>query len=196
MTIATEAYEPSQRGQASHVLAEAFITNPALVRSLGTGTANLRKARRFYDLMLRTSRGEITVARDELTIVGVMQVVDSRHCQPGALDRVRLMPAMLRILGRSLPNAVRWFGTWGRHDPDGPHQHLGPIGVLPERQGQGIGTQLLQRHIDDLDRAGQAGYLETDKEINIRLYERLGYRVTEELPVLGVPTWLMWRDPR
>ena len=47
-----------------------------------------------------------------------------------------------------------------------------------------------------LDEAGDLGYLETDKAENVRLYERHGFEVVDEAPVLGVPNWFMRREPR
>jgi hypothetical protein len=40
-------------------------------------------------------------------------------------------------------------------------------------------------------------YLESSKEINVPLYERNGFKVTEQMTVPngGPPIWLMWRDP-
>ena len=40
------------------------------------------------------------------------------------------------------------------------------------------------------------GYLETDKAINVTLYERHGFVVTADEDVLGVHCWYMRRPPR
>ena len=81
-----------------------------------------------------------------------------------------------------------------KHDPKQPHWHLDPLGVLPERQGQGIESRLLQYFCERVDQCGVPAYLETDKPENVRLYERFSFSVTGEAPVYGVPTWLMWRS--
>ncbi len=86
--------------------------------------------------------------------------------------------------------------AWAKLDPKQPHWHFGPFAVLPERQGQGIGSQLLTYFCEHVDRLGAAAYLETDKPENVRLYQRFGFEVTSEKPVLGVPNWFMWRSPR
>ncbi len=86
--------------------------------------------------------------------------------------------------------------TWSKHHPTEPHWHLGPIAIVPELQGQGIGSQLLEHFCSHVDQAGQAAYLETDRPENVPLYERFGFKVTEEAPVLGVRNWFMWRPPR
>ena len=44
-----------------------------------------------------------------------------------------------------------------------------------------------------MDAAGEDAYLETDKEINVRFYERFGFEVVGEQEVIGVPNWFMLR---
>jgi ribosomal protein S18 acetylase RimI-like enzyme len=64
---------------------------------------------------------------------------------------------------------------------------------LPERQGQGVGSLLLSHFCEYVDERKQAAYLETDVRRNVHLYERFGFTVVEEEPVLSVPNWFMWR---
>jgi hypothetical protein len=46
-----------------------------------------------------------------------------------------------------------------------------------------------------MDEAGEDAYLESDKEINVRFYERIGLKVTGEEEVLDIPNWFMFRWP-
>ncbi len=86
------------------------------------------------------------------------------------------------------------MNNWSKHHPEEPHWHLGPIAIVPEMQGQGIGSQLLEHFCKQVDQAGQAAYLETDRPENVPLYERFGFSVTGETILLGVRNWFMWRD--
>jgi hypothetical protein len=54
---------------------------------------------------------------------------------------------------------------------------------------------MLAVYCDRLDEAGDAGYLETDKLENVRLYERFGFEVRSHAFLLGVGNWFMWREP-
>ena len=90
----------------------------------------------------------------------------------------------------------KWFHIWEQNHPKEHHWHFGPFGVLPERQRQGIGSQLLNYFCEHLDRLGAAAYLETDKPENVQLYQRFGFSVIAEAPVLGVPNWFLWRNSR
>ena len=47
-----------------------------------------------------------------------------------------------------------------------------------------------------MDAAGEDAYLETDKPINVRFYQRFGFEVVGEQQVLGVTNWFMLRQAR
>jgi GNAT superfamily N-acetyltransferase len=78
-----------------------------------------------------------------------------------------------------------------------PHWYLGYLGTRHDRQGQGLGTQMLRAVLARLDAQGVPAYLESSNERNVPLYERNGFRVVGELQALGHgPTiWRMWREP-
>jgi ribosomal protein S18 acetylase RimI-like enzyme len=80
---------------------------------------------------------------------------------------------------------------------DRPHWYLGYLGTRHDRQGQGLGTQMLREVLAPLDTEGVPAYLESSNERNLPLYQRNGFRVVGELRALGHgPTiWRMWREP-
>jgi ribosomal protein S18 acetylase RimI-like enzyme len=79
-------------------------------------------------------------------------------------------------------------------------QHLARrnLGARRDRQGQGLGTQLLREVLAGLDNDGVPAYLESSNERNLSLYERNGFRVVGELRALGhgPAIWRMWREPQ
>ena len=79
-----------------------------------------------------------------------------------------------------------------------PHWYLGYLGTRSDRQGQGLGTQMLREVLTGADTDGLAAYLESSNERNLPMYERNGFRVVGELQALGHgPTiWRMWREPQ
>jgi ribosomal protein S18 acetylase RimI-like enzyme len=100
------------------------------------------------------------------------------------------------LLGQGLGAARRWrevFEALERRRPPGPWWHLSLLGVEPELQGRGVGSALLARWLADVDAAAEPARLETSREENVRLYERFGFAVGDELRLLGVPVWLMVR---
>ena len=71
------------------------------------------------------------------------------------------------------------------------------IGADPEVQGQGRASALMKPVLEVADQMQVGAFLETPKESNIPIYERFGFRVTEEIHIKNGPTlWLMWRDPQ
>ncbi|MFI2644740.1 GNAT family N-acetyltransferase [Streptomyces sp. NPDC018610] len=86
----------------------------------------------------------------------------------------------------------------GAH-PAGPaHEYLWMIAVAPDRQGEGLGGELVRHVLDRCDREGLPAYLEASSARSTRLYERLGFTFTG--PALELPDgprmWPMWREPR
>ncbi|MFV0133695.1 GNAT family N-acetyltransferase [Streptomyces sp. HMX87] len=88
--------------------------------------------------------------------------------------------------------------TAGIHPSGRAHTYLWMIGVAPGRQGEGLGTALIESALDRCDREGLPAYLEASNARSRRLYERLGFAFTGralELPD-GPAMWPMWREPR
>ncbi|BBO35369.1 GNAT family N-acetyltransferase [Lacipirellula parvula] len=61
---------------------------------------------------------------------------------------------------------------------------LGPISVVPQRQGEGIGTALMHAALDALRERGAAGCVVLGEPA---YYGRFGFKATPELVLPGVP---------
>jgi ribosomal protein S18 acetylase RimI-like enzyme len=96
------------------------------------------------------------------------------------------------------PHAER-FGLLGesmdKHHPHDPHHYLSFLAVLPDRQGQGLGSLLLEDHHRRLAETGVAAYLEAANARSRELYLRHGYRDIGDPMILpdGPPMFPMWR---
>jgi GNAT superfamily N-acetyltransferase len=85
------------------------------------------------------------------------------------------------------------------HPSGRAHEYLWMIGVAPGRQGEGLGTALIESVLDRCDREGLPAYLEASSARSRRLYERLGFELAGpvlDLPEGGPTMWPMWREPR
>lgn len=85
-----------------------------------------------------------------------------------------------------------WLMTMKKHDLDTPHSHVGPFGVLPEFQGRGVGSKLMEDYISRLE--GVPSYLETFTAENARFYEKRGYRLIVTDDVLDLKGYWLLRD--
>lgn len=190
--IRIETLTPKTVLEACRVLAQAFVTNPLNVASFGP--SQLARNEAFFRVGLGAMKGPKLVATDGAGVLGVIHWVSSPECHLSRFEQLRLVPGMVTGVGlRSALRVAAWQSLWSKHDPTAPHAHLGPIGVSPHAQRQHIGRRLMEHYCDTLDRAGHAGYLETDRPENVGFYARFGFEVTTEIPVLGVRNYLMWR---
>ena len=193
--IQIEPLKPEQVPEAARALARAFVTNPLHRAAFGPGRLDKNEA--FFRGALTMMRGPKLVATDSSRILGVIHWVDAPLCQFSGLDKLRITPALVRGLGpRSALRVSSWLSAWSKHDPSAPHLHLGPIGVAPEAQGRHIGHRLMERYCETFDRTGGCGYLETDRPENVGFYRRFGFEITEEISVLGVTNYFMWREAK
>ncbi len=62
-----------------------------------------------------------------------------------------------------------------------PHWYLPLIAADPARQGQGLGTALMEAAIARIDADGRPAYLESSNPRNIPLYERFGFERIGEI---------------
>ena len=112
---------------------------------------------------------------------------------------LREVPAMRRAFGRRFLLATRAaFQLVRRHPRDPDHWYLHYLGVVPERQGRGLGGMLMRPMLERCDREGTPAYLESSTERNRALYERNGFAMTERFNMPGKGPFVrsMWRQPR
>jgi len=73
------------------------------------------------------------------------------------------------------------------YEPKTPYWYLPSIGVVPAAQGQNLGSKLLQAHLTQLDKCGEAAYLESSNPRNISLYQRHGFQISGEARIGDSP---------
>ena len=79
------------------------------------------------------------------------------------------------------------IGEMGSYHPAEPHWYLPLIGVVPSRQGRGLGAALLRRALAECDEAQLPAYLESTNPRNRPLYERHGFEAIGEIRVGSCP---------
>jgi len=185
--------------QASSVLGKAFLDQPNVMamldgdiikaeKLLGTGIFALIKLNRRYN--------KVWVALNNGRMVGVVNVATWPRCQMSAFEKLKTVPRMMTMLGSSATKALKMLSTWEKQDPKKPHMHIGPLGVLPEMQGNGVGSKLMQACLAYADGENLPSYLETDRDRNVPFYEKHGFKVIGEEDILGVKNRYMWRDAK
>ena len=141
--------------------------------------------------------GHIDVAAADRQPLAAAIWLSPGHFPPTARRILAGLPAYLPLgtlfLDR-LPDLLRLTRA-AAAGPDEPHWHLEYLAVDPDRQGQGVGGQVLGFGLRRADEAGFACGLETSNERAIALYRRLGFEVRDETRPFrsGPPVWSMWR---
>ncbi len=183
-------------GPAAALLGLALSTNPMHRAAFGDpdDAARLRQERLFAVILGDLPGGRL-VARRDGRVLGVLRTVRSPDCRQPAGGTGRLAPLLAPLLGEAAPRVAEWFAIWAAHDPSATHWHLGPFAVAVDAQRRGIGSRLLARFCEHVDRLGEPAHLETDRPENVRLYRRFGFETRAEVGILGVKNYFMWRPP-
>lgn len=191
---------PTEIEPAVGLLARGMRDNPVIVRAFGANPEKRqRRLSRYYARVVPYTqpKGRFlgAFAKRDGRLIGVIGTLRPGCCQPRLLDVLRFVPT---IVANNSPigalRVKRWQDAWARHDPLEAHWHVGLVAVDADVQGLGIGTTLMTEHCARMDPLGATSYLETDKAINVRFYERFGFRVVRQEPVLGVTNWFMKRE--
>jgi GNAT superfamily N-acetyltransferase len=108
---------------------------------------------------------------------------------PGtAPDDAAIEALVKRTVGGAAQDATfAIFEEMGRAHPAGPHWYLPFVGVTPGRQGQGIGSALLEAALTRCDADALPAYLESTNPRNVPLYRRYGFEVTGEIQAGDCP---------
>jgi len=173
------------------VLAEAFFDDPVFGWLMPDETKRRGRLRRYFgiDLQKFTLPLGCVWTTDDLTGAAL-------SLPPGAW-RVPLRTTLLHgtAFGAHLPRAARLGATMEWRHLRESHYYVRDIGVLPGLQGNGLGSTLLRPTLDRCDRESLPAYLEASSERSAALYERHGFKITDELRVGGSPPLRLMRRP-
>jgi ribosomal protein S18 acetylase RimI-like enzyme len=185
--------------QTAAMLARAFRDNPGMVAVLNGDDAS-RRARARSPILLgfvaashRYGTVEI-VKQGEAVVAASLSFAPGRFPPPMGFELATAWAVARGRLARA-HRFARWDHEVRRKHLRAPHFYLWFLGVEPERQGQGLGSELLRSLSSRADAAGLPCFLETDKQRNVGLYQNHGYRITshDALPGIGTRVWWMQR---
>jgi len=189
---------PHELSVVAAVLSRGMRDNPLHLAVFGPEPEERqRKLENFFRILLAWMPHSPWVAVRQGTIVAVCGMGGPGRCQPTSSQKVSIVTQLALTCGVAPTlRALRWLGEWSLRDPKEAHWHLGPLCVDAPLQGRGIGSRLIGEWCKLLDAHRAAGYLETDKEINVDVYKKFGFETIAEAKILGTPNRFMWRGAK
>jgi ribosomal protein S18 acetylase RimI-like enzyme len=194
-----ERLRPDQRPAATLTLAEAFATDPLLeilapdpVRRVKLGPPMMGT------LLAYGMRYGRVWANDDASAVAIWI-----HPEGGPMTMPRMLragmwraPFMLGLDGMGRMSKAMSATEDFHKQVAGPHWYLMTVGTRRARQGQGLGSQLVEMGTSRADDAGMPCYLETGTDANIAFYRKRGFEVVGQADCYGYTLTGMVRQPR
>ena len=196
--------ERGQEREAADALVASHADYPAFRHVFRDTDRRLRALRPFFTATIRDAipfRHALAV-RDAGRTVGT-----AVWLPPGAFPwsgrrKARATPEFLGVLAAD-PTAFRTFMRYGANaehaHPTESHWYLVVLGVRPDAQRRGFGTELVTPVLDRADAVRLPCLLETSDRANVAYYERFGFAVVDDALALvpdGPTHVAMRRAPR
>jgi ribosomal protein S18 acetylase RimI-like enzyme len=181
--------EPAALPVAEETLASAFEGDPMTPYVFPLGTDRHKRLRAVFQVELRWAlrRGVVEVIGEGKAVAiwlppGGMKGALTAMLRAGALMApLRLgLGAMWR--GVLLLKAVQELHSCS---VSGDHWYLVALGVHPEHQGHGWGSELVRHGLARAQSRNLPAYLETTNQRNIAFYQRHGFKLVGERSVAG-----------
>jgi ribosomal protein S18 acetylase RimI-like enzyme len=184
---------------AAATLGEAFFDDPLLQIVAPDEATRRRWGPWFMSLPLQYGLrwGEVW-ATDDTSAVAVWVPPGSGELGLGRMLKVGLARMPIRL---GMAGSRRFLQSLSKTEPfhksvDGPHWYLVAVGARSERQGQGLGSELVEVGTSRADAASVPCYLETGTQSNIDYYAKRGFEIVGQTEFLGHTLTGMVRQPR
>ncbi|MFP4416313.1 MAG: GNAT family N-acetyltransferase [Chitinispirillaceae bacterium] len=186
-------------GKASEVLADAFKHDPVWLKLFEGQKKFDEKFRAFFEIPVRycMKYGEVYATSENLE--GIAAWIPG-HLADMPLWRIIVSGAIgpgLRMGKRPSKKINPSFELLQKdrkkHMNGRPYIYLQIVGVATRYQRQGYGGKLIRALLQKCEREKLPIYLETETEENVKMYNRYGFKVLQEivLPDFGLPMWEM-----
>ncbi len=171
----------------SLMLAQAFHQDPVYCWLFPREATRIQKCQRLFAVFLSDliAQGSVFVTEN---MEGAALWISPRQVGPGWRGRVKQSAQVSLILGTGTLHGIQWQLTVESKHPRYRHWYLFLLGIAPERQGQGIGSALLQPMLERCDTERLPIYLNTSNMNNVPFYQRRGFEIVEETALSAGPT--------
>lgn len=194
-----EPLRPDQRHAASLTLAEAFSADPLLEILAPDPARRVKLGQPMMSVLLAYGMRYGTVwSNDDSSAVAIWL-----HPESGPMKMPRMLragfwraPFMLGLGGMGRMSKAMSATEDFHKQVEGPHWYLMTVGTRAARQGQGLGSKLVEMGTSRADDAGVPCYLETGTDSNIAFYRKRGFEIIGQAECYGYTLTGMVRQPR
>ena len=198
MNLISDLYkiQKKDRDKAVNVISNAFSDDPMWKKVFNDENKN----RVITEVMIRFCLKYGTVLSTSDNLEGIMAITPHdkdmttwRVIRSGAFFlslKMRNEAKKMTVLSNTIEEAKKSLNL-------DQYIHLLITGVSQEFQGKGFGGKLLRALVEKAETEKKPIYLETQKEENIKFYEKYGFSVMKKIILpepLNLPMWLMLRD--
>ncbi len=186
------------------VLTDAFQHDPISQKVFEAETKINQKLAAFYETPIRYSLkyGEVYATSENLEGIAAWLPGDLADMTIWRLIRSGAIRSGMKIgpkLAKKMKPVFKPLHKERKENMKGKSFiYLQIIGVASEFQGQGFGGKLLQALIEKSEQIGIPIYLETEIEKNVKMYERFGFKLVNQitLSLINLPMWELIREPK
>ncbi len=142
-----------------------------------------------YSFELCMISGEVYISDDE-SGCALVQYFDRKKTN---LKTVLLdLKLILKSVGiPNVPKVLKRESTIKKNYPDKNIAYLWFIGVGPEKQGRGVGSDMLTRIVEQNKKKGRDIYLETSTQRNLPWYKKNSFKIYNEITDFGFPFYFL-----
>jgi ribosomal protein S18 acetylase RimI-like enzyme len=173
--------------QAVASLVEAFAGDPLMVYFFqGRASSRRHIMQEFFSILMLARlalRKPVMVLRDSGTVGGIVMGYDTER--PDWPEELKHRMTVLEEGPGVAARFAKYTEIAVKFEPSSPHYYLGVLGVRPELQVKGAGTQLIRSFagLSNRDPKSSGVFLETAEESNLEFYKRRGFEVRGSEPL-------------
>ena len=163
------------------ILTESFKNNRSVNYITGASESNQKRVRALMDYSFEVCHqfGDIYLSDDRNAVALVLYPEQKKTNLSTVVLDVKLV---LNCIGISnIGKALKRESSIKKLQPKDPMYYLWFIGVHPDKQGKGIGSQLMSELILESQKMKRPIYLETSTLTNIPWYKKFGFDIYNEL---------------
>ena len=187
--------ERSEVANAARALAQAFEDDPVCSFAWPNDAKRLRREEHTFGVSIKALWDRRVVYADPtFSAVAVWARPDEWEIPPAAVLRVTASAIRTRLRPAAL---MAYLRTDALH-PAEPHWYLEFLGTIPNKQGTGLGGQVLAPVLQRADEEGIPVWAWSSNRRNLAFYHRHGFEVLDELPFAkeGPPIFPIRRAPQ